>query len=58
MKDRCLGNTNLIVNVTIVILTFLEWNFRLEALSYYRISFLCKSPFELVKVHLDWKKAI
>ena len=36
-------------------LTFLEWNFRLEALSYCRTNFLCKSLCELEKVHLKWK---
>ena len=29
-EDRCLGNTKLVVNVVIVILTFLEWNFNLN----------------------------
>ena len=71
MKDRRLGNTNLIVNVTIVVLIFLELNFRLEVLSYYRTNFclkihlnwkksilIGKSPSQLEKVHLNWKKSI
>ena len=42
------------VNVTIVILTFLEWDFQLEALSYCRTNFLCKKPSQMEKVHLKW----
>ena len=55
MKDGRLGNTNLIVNEMFVILTFLEWNFRIEAFSYYGTNFLCRSSFELEKVYLNWK---
>ena len=40
------------VNVTIVILTFLEWDFQLEALSYCRTNFLCKKSSQMEKVHL------
>ena len=58
MQDRCLANTNLIVNVAIVILTLLKWNFRLEAFLIVKPSFWCKSPFQLEKVHFKWKKAI
>ena len=47
MKGRYLGNTNLIVNVALAILTF-----------FYRINFLCKSPFQQEKVQFNWKKSI
>ena len=47
MKKTCLGNTDLIVNVAIVMLIFLEWSLELEVLFYYTTNFC-------VKVQLKW----
>ena len=47
MKKRRLENINLIVNVAIVMLIILEWNFQLEALFYCINNLVGKSPSQL-----------
>ena len=48
MKKRRFGNTNPIVNVTIVMFIFLEKNLKLEALFYCINNLAGKSPSQLV----------